>query len=201
MKIFFILTILLIFCFPAFAQTYTVDRVLDGDDLLLSNGEDVHLLGIDCPDSATDEGKRAKEFVRELVEGKEVRLELDVGKRDEYGRLLAYVYYYFEPFVELEIPEDWYIEFQQGEDRNQQRLFLNATIIKAGYASPQKEPPNVKYADLFQGLHEEAKEQGRGLWSIDKTEAVGCTMEAKMCPDGSFVGRVPPDCEFRKCPE
>ncbi len=28
-----------------------------------------------------------------------------------------------------------------------------------------------------------------------------CTMEAKLCPDGSYVGRVPPDCEFEACPE
>jgi len=31
-------------------------------------------------------------------------------------------------------------------------------------------------------------------------EPVGCTLEAKICPDGSAVGRVPPDCEFAPCP-
>lgn len=30
-------------------------------------------------------------------------------------------------------------------------------------------------------------------------EGVACTMDAKMCPDGSFVGRVPPTCEFAAC--
>ena len=29
---------------------------------------------------------------------------------------------------------------------------------------------------------------------------VACTMEAKICPDGSSVGRVPPSCEFAACP-
>jgi|GEM_PF-5415898 len=29
---------------------------------------------------------------------------------------------------------------------------------------------------------------------------VGCTEEAKLCPDGSSVGRVPPRCEFAPCP-
>lgn len=28
-----------------------------------------------------------------------------------------------------------------------------------------------------------------------------CTLEAKVCPDGSHVGKVPPDCEFEPCPE
>tara|TARA_B100000508_G_scaffold23261_1_gene16271 strand:- start:4763 stop:5404 length:642 start_codon:yes stop_codon:yes gene_type:complete len=31
-------------------------------------------------------------------------------------------------------------------------------------------------------------------------EPVACTADAKMCPDGSFVGRVGPDCQFEACP-
>jgi hypothetical protein len=30
---------------------------------------------------------------------------------------------------------------------------------------------------------------------------VACTMEAKLCPDGSAVGRTSPNCEFAKCPD
>ncbi len=29
---------------------------------------------------------------------------------------------------------------------------------------------------------------------------VACTMEAKLCPDGSYVGRTGPKCEFTACP-
>jgi len=37
---------------------------------------------------------------------------------------------------------------------------------------------------------------------IAKTpEQVACTMEAKLCPDGSYVGRTGPRCEFSACPE
>jgi len=32
-------------------------------------------------------------------------------------------------------------------------------------------------------------------------EPVACTMDAKLCPDGSYVGRVPPKCDFAPCPE
>jgi hypothetical protein len=28
----------------------------------------------------------------------------------------------------------------------------------------------------------------------------GCREDAKLCPDGSYVGRVPPDCNFEPCP-
>lgn len=35
---------------------------------------------------------------------------------------------------------------------------------------------------------------------VPNDRGVACTMEAKLCPDGSAVGRVPPDCEFAPCP-
>ena len=36
--------------------------------------------------------------------------------------------------------------------------------------------------------------------TIKQPEQIVCTMEAKLCPDGSYVGRVPPSCEFTVCP-
>ncbi len=32
-------------------------------------------------------------------------------------------------------------------------------------------------------------------------EPVACTMEANLCPDGSYVGRTGPNCEFAPCPQ
>lgn len=37
-------------------------------------------------------------------------------------------------------------------------------------------------------------------WQEDEEEAVFCTMDAKACPDGSYVGRQWPNCEFAPCP-
>ncbi len=39
-----------------------------------------------------------------------------------------------------------------------------------------------------------------GLKIFSKPELVACTQEAMLCPDGSYVGRVGPNCEFEKCP-
>lgn len=33
------------------------------------------------------------------------------------------------------------------------------------------------------------------------TESIACTMEAKICPDGSAVSRTGPKCEFAECPD
>jgi len=37
--------------------------------------------------------------------------------------------------------------------------------------------------------------------SIKYYTPVACTMEAKICPDGSTVGRTGPTCEFTQCPD
>lgn len=34
----------------------------------------------------------------------------------------------------------------------------------------------------------------------NEKEPVACTMEARLCPDGSYVGRTGPNCEFSVCP-
>lgn len=147
-----------------FGQTYEytnilVTRVVDGDTLVLENGERVRLIGIDTPelhlskkiyrDSARSKqdvstiqklGAKSYEFTKNLVEGKRVSLEFDVERYDRYDRLLAYVYL---------------------KDNG---IFVNAEIVKEGYASLLTYPPNVKYADLFKELYQEARENKRGLW-------------------------------------
>jgi micrococcal nuclease len=85
-------------------------------------------------------GKRAYMFTKNLVVNKRVSLEFDVKKYDRYGCLLAYAYL---------------------KDNG---LFVNAEIIKQGYASLMAISPNVKYADLFKKLYREARENRRGLW-------------------------------------
>lgn len=40
----------------------------------------------------------------------------------------------------------------------------------------------------------------RGI-SPTPTKRVVCTLEAKICPDGSTVSRVEPNCEFKPCPD
>lgn len=36
--------------------------------------------------------------------------------------------------------------------------------------------------------------------TVEDAEIIFCTMDAKACPDGSYVSRQGPDCEFAPCP-
>jgi micrococcal nuclease len=131
-------------------QTFTarVVRIVDGDTIYVDVGghtEKVRYIGMDTPEThhptrgEEPGGREATAVNRGLVEGKTVRLELDVRQRDRYGRLLAYVYV--------------------GE------TMVNAELVRLGYAQVMTVPPNVKHASLFLKLQREAREAGRGLWA------------------------------------
>ncbi len=79
------------------AYTYAqVERVIDGDTILLKNGERVRLLGIDAPELDAKEcfSKESLVYLSAFLTGKEIILESDKlnANMDKYGRLLRYVY-------------------------------------------------------------------------------------------------------------
>jgi micrococcal nuclease len=125
-------------------------RVVDGDTIHVQvdgRREKVRYIGVDTPESVKPGtpvqcfGKRSSAFNTRLVEGERVRLVRDAEERDRYGRLLAYVY------------------------RARDGLFVNATLVRRGYAVPLTIPPNVAHADEFRRLAASARRNGRGLWS------------------------------------
>lgn len=71
-----------------------VERVLDGDTIVLGTGEHIRYLLVDTPEIHEPigcYGPEASDFNRMLVQGKTVRLTYDAECRDRYDRLLAYV--------------------------------------------------------------------------------------------------------------
>lgn len=122
-----------------------VERVIDGDTIVLVGGEKVRYIGVDTPElphpkkRAQPYAKEAMEFNRRLVESQKVRLEMDVERQDKYSRTLAYVF------------------LENGR-------FVNAELLKEGYAQLLTIPPNVRYVDLFTSLQSQARENKRGLW-------------------------------------
>lgn len=138
------LTLCLIFFIGSqvFSKAIKVKEVIDGDTIVLQSGEHVRYVGIDTPEREQPFYQEAKDLNQKLVEGKEIRIEFDVQKKDKYGRTLAYVYV--------------------GE------TFVNAELIRNGLANLYTIPPNVKHTDYFLKLQSEAKEKKLGIWSEAK---------------------------------
>jgi len=129
------------------AQRAYVERVIDGDTIEVSfddHTDEVRYIGVDTPETVKPGtpiqcfGPQASAFNHRLVERRAVRLVFDGERRDVYGRLLAYV------FVG--------------------RRFVNARLVRLGYARTLTIPPNDTHAGLFHRLARAAGLAGRGLW-------------------------------------
>jgi len=128
------------------AATVAVTDVVDGDTIhALVDGEDesVRYIGIDTPEvdpsiGVECFGKEASARNKTLVADERVRLVFGAERRDRYGRLLAYVYV--------------------GD------VFVNAEIVRGGYARTLEIEPNTQRAPLLNRLEQDAANAGRGLW-------------------------------------
>lgn len=133
-----------------------VHKVLDGDTIVLDNGEHIRLLGIDAPEMGFMKSRsnyisdpqpmalRAKNVLKDLIEGKMCSFEYDVERVDTYGRKLAYCF--------------------TADGSN---VFLNKYLLTKGMAVVSFYPPNLKYVELFLKSENEARNKGIGLWSLD----------------------------------
>lgn len=132
---------------PLSEGTYAVQRVVDGDTLLLPSDVRVRLIGVDTPETVRPDhpvepfGPEATEFTRSFLAGGQARLTFDRELEDRFGRKLAYVWI-------------------------DQRL-LNEELLRAGlarwergfdYAVPMKR--------RFEIAEREAQNAGRGIWSL-----------------------------------
>lgn len=128
-----------------------VIRVVDGDTVKIKvdgKEETVRLLLIDTPETVHPSkpvqpfGPEASSFTKELLTGKEIQLEMDIGERDKYGRLLAYIYV-------------------DGQMVNE--LLLEKGLARVAYVYE----PNTKYVDDFYEIQKQAQQEAVGIWSIE----------------------------------
>lgn len=120
-----------------------VVRVVDGDTIELRRLGVVRLIGVDTPEvygGVECFGRAASAFTkRVLPTGARVRYDWGAERRDRYDRALVYLY--------------------------RDRRFVNAELVRRGFAQPYTIVPNVEFADRFAALARRARRLGRGLWA------------------------------------
>jgi micrococcal nuclease len=128
-----------------------VERVVDGDTVVLANGQRIRLLGIDTPETKHPDrpveagGAEATLLLRQLAEGQPVRLEFDKHRFDRHGRGLAYLF--------------------RGD------TFINAEMVRAGWSRADlRFPLRSSYKQKLRAAEGEARMARRGLWSNPSTE-------------------------------
>ncbi len=133
------------------SDTKTVKHVADGDTITLDNGSKIRLLYIDTPESVKAEtpvmcyGMESKLFLKNLLEGKKVKLVEDKEKKDQYGR-------------------DLRIVFLENVDTSDFNNSVNARLVREGYARARIFAPNKIYEPQIRKLEKQAKTENLGLW-------------------------------------
>ena len=140
-----ILTVLVVPVVLFAGDTAVVKYVIDGDTVILKNGDDVRYIGIDAPEIDHENnraelmGYEARSLNKALVGSKDVRLEYDHETRDHYGRRLAYVF------------------LKNG-------TFVNRRLVRAGLATYLHKPPNLNYAENLLKAQQTAMSSKMGVW-------------------------------------
>ena len=150
---------------PGMTQARVVS-VVDGDTIRVSISGQVFTLryiGMNTPERDQPYYDEATAQNAALVSGKTVFLEKDVSETDRYGRLLRYVH-------------------ADG-------IFVNAELVRLGYAQAGTYPPDIKYNHLFFQLEREARQGNRGLWCLPPTPTTTPRSEGTPAPL-SIVGQV-----------
>ena len=125
--------------------SYLVERVIDGDTIVITTIGTVRLIGVDTPETVHPTkpvqrfGLESSAFLRELTAGRSVRVEYDQTRLDRYRRTLAYVY------------------LLDG-------TLVNQEIIRQGYGFAYVAFPFRLMAE-FRAAERDAREQQRGLWA------------------------------------
>lgn len=125
-----------------FPKDGMVERIVDGDTVVLHNGTIVRYVGITSPETGEPFEKEATEANRKLVEGKTVKLEYDNYKADKFGRILAY----------LITPDGKNASIEMA------RLGMASVVIY------QHKKPFI-YQDQLLKAQEEAQKEKRGVWT------------------------------------
>ena len=128
-----------------------VVRVIDGDTIEVQmEGQNyrVRYIGMDTPERGDLFFQEATDANARLVENQTVTMVKDVSETDRYGRLLRYVY------------------LADG-------TFVNAELVRQGYAQVATYPPDVAHQELFVALQQEAREAEVGLWGDGVAAASG----------------------------
>jgi len=124
-KIFLLLLLIILISGCIKEDTVFVTRVIDGDTFETSDGETIRLLGINTPEKHEYYYEEATEYLRKLIENKNVRLEGDKTNKDWYGRELRYVYI-GNKLVNAEMLEQGYARIYLLKDRKYQNSFQYA---------------------------------------------------------------------------
>jgi endonuclease YncB( thermonuclease family) len=136
----------------AYRYKVKVRNVIDGDTLILEDGEKIRLIGINTPEvqsrysESQPGGQAAKDWLQRALLNPTIWLQYDAQQFDKYDRRLAHVF------------------LESGQ-------YLNALLLEQGLAMLTLIPPNLLYAEELIQAQQTAEQKQAGIWQMPDYQA------------------------------
>jgi micrococcal nuclease len=135
-------------CAPDHIGQYAkVTKIYDGDTLRLNDGRKLRFIGINTPELAYDDkpdeplAQEARHRLTQLIPpGSQIGLVYGKQRKDRHQRTLAHVF-------------------------THDGLNVSSALVKEGLAFAIVVPPNDRYVECYFGVEQQARKQGKGIWS------------------------------------
>lgn len=126
-----------------------IRKVIDGDSVLLADGQQLRLIGVNAPELKTAEplAREAQEYLSSLVSSRKLYLRKGEQQQDRYGRTLGHLY----------LPDGRNIESE---------------MLRQGYGFLVAIPPNVALVACQQVARDQARGKQAGVWAEPAFRAV-----------------------------
>jgi micrococcal nuclease len=132
---------------------YTVKTVYDGDTVVLEDGREIRLLGINTPEVqhrgklADAGGDEAKRWLTDKLKNTKVRLEIGTEKTDKYGRTLAHLF-------------------------TEKKEHINLQLVEAGLAAVSIYSNELFYVNELVRAQDRAEQATLGIWGKPEYAAI-----------------------------
>jgi len=122
------------------SQKHNVTRIIDGDTVEISGYEtNIRLIGIDTAEEGECYRTESTKLTKDLMLGRKVRVETDENEKDNFGRVLAYIY------------------LTDG-------TMANKKLLEVGAGQFFYDSVNLKYQEELVQTAEKARQSRAGLW-------------------------------------
>ncbi len=146
--------ILTILCIACTSSSPIVKEVISADTILLDNGMKVHYAALECPEDNTSLWEQARQANAYLVEGKSIEM---IPEQNI-----------------LESVQEAYIYTPVLVDKQKKYLFVNAEMVRFGFARVKPVAENAREKGLWENLwklqEQEARPSKRGIWAREKED-------------------------------
>ena len=156
-------------------ETMPITRVIDGDTFVIQGVNSpkgtVRLIGVDTPEIGECFASEAAQLISSMMMNREVKVEYDVDKIDQFGRALIHLFF---------------------KDTEGKWELLSAEMLRQGIGKYYRDVVNTKNNEELLAAANEGFKNKSGLWThCAQNKQTGCIIKGNVARDGKRYYHLP----------